>query len=195
MLTTMAAWARTGAAIALLAGAAGCGAGGATGALGGGPGAACPHAQLDDIWLDKRLACLSVGENASPTVAKAPGDRVDRAFIIAQQTLANGFNNVLGSNNSRYFKYIVCVHDAPVDLTGPSSSVSFATDLVVAFGVMSVQPPEVDSSTLRVGGGGENAVVDAPCDPAVHPVILDSEGKIESLNPGALATLTISNGP
>jgi hypothetical protein len=187
-----AACARTVMAVALMAGAAGCGGSAATGALGGGADA-CPHAQLDDIWLDKRLGCLAVGQDASPTVATAPGDRVDRAFIVAQQTLADGFNNALGSGNSRYFKYVVCVHDAGADLTGPSSSVPFAGDLVGAFRVMTLQPPEVDSSTLRVGGGGEDAVVATPCDPAVHPVILDRDGKIESINPGALAALTISD--
>jgi hypothetical protein len=110
--------------------------------LGGG---ACPNAQLDDIWLNKRLGCLTVGQDVSATVRTAPGARADRAFVVSQQTLANGFTNVLGSSNKRYFSHLVCVHDAPSDFTSPSSSVPFATDLVVAFRVMSLQPAEVDS--------------------------------------------------
>jgi hypothetical protein len=95
---------------------------------------------------------------------------------------------VLGSNAHRYFTYLVCVHDAPVDLTSASSGVSFATDLVVAFRVMSLQPAEVDSSTLSTG-----SAIDTACDPAAHPLILDGDGKVESLNADALGALMISD--
>src|SRR5687768_15195280 len=49
-------------------------------------GSGCPGAQSDDIWLDKRLGCLNVGQEVSTSVGTAPGDRADRAFEVRQQT-------------------------------------------------------------------------------------------------------------
>ena len=161
----------------------------------GGPsGASCPHATPDDIWIDKRIGCLAPADVGSPSIAKATGPRADRAFILAQQTLDSGFNNVLGSGNSRYFKYAVCVRDVGEDAATPSFAVPFAGDLVVAFRVMSAHSPEIGSSTLRVASQGEPAVAAQPCDPTSHPIILAADGTVESANPAAVPALTIVDG-
>ena len=57
-------------------------------------------------------------------------------------------------------------------------------------------PKEITIVTTSIGSplSSGPAQLVTPCDPAIHPVIVDFEtGKIESLNPGALAQLKITD--
>ena len=179
---------------------AGCGGGGSenTGtsiADGFGPGnpSSCPHAQLDDVWLNRRLGCLAVGQRFVQN-GGATGEAADRAYIVGQQVLDGKLVNVLGGTKLRYFKYAVCLQGAPANL-GPTLVM---TDLGVAVGLNSLAtgsaflPPSVSGSVFNYGGIVDVNTLTAPCDPAKHPVIVSyATGRITSVNTAALANLQV----
>ena len=151
--------------------------------------------QLADVWINNRLGCLVVGQRFIDIASSATGTRSDQAFVIRQLTLDASFNNVLGGNASRYFRYFLCVKNAPAGLTDGLNRLSLATDLSVAIGTSNSsqrKPPQASAVTLEVAGGSGPGWVATSCDPAVHPVIVDfNTGLIQSVNPTALASLQV----
>lgn len=153
----------------------------------------CPRAQLADAWINNRLGCATVGQRLIDLSGSAAGLRSDTAFVIRQQTLDAGFNNVLGGNVARHFRHFLCVRNAPAGLTEGLNRLSLATDLSVAIGTSNSstrKPPQVSAVTLEVAGGNGPGWVNTICDPAVHPLIVDfTTGLVQSVNPAALAAL------
>lgn len=162
-----------------------------------GPGnpSSCPHSTADDIWFHKRLSCLAAGQKFIKSAAVS-GDKADRAYVFGQQALNSQLNNVLGANKLRYFQHALCVRNAPANV----AATSLADDLTVAMGLNTLAsgsafyPPGVAGSTFSYGGvAGPNTVI-TPCDPAVHPVIVDyATGRIESVNTSALSRLVVTD--
>jgi hypothetical protein len=167
-----------------------CGGGGDE-ASGTAAAAGCPRAQQSDIWINNRLDCLAVGQRLIDLAASATGTRSDRPFVIRQLTLDAGFNNVLPGGRARYFRHFICVRNVPANL----APMNLATDLAVAIGTSNfstTKPPQVSAVSLTVEGGNQAGSVSMPCDPAVHPVIVDFDTRlIQSLNPRALTALQI----
>ena len=165
--------------------------GGVDDASGTAAAAGCPRVQQSDIWINNRLGCMAVGQRLIDLASNAAGTRGDRAFVIRQLTLDAGFNNVLPGGRARYFRHFICVRSAPADL----APMSLASDLAVAIGTSNfstTKPPQVSAVTLTVEGGNQAGSVSMPCDPAVHPVIVDFDTRlIQSINPRALAALQI----
>lgn len=153
----------------------------------------CPRARLDDVWLSARLSCLAPGQKFL-TAAQAAGARADRAYIFGQQVYNLQFNNVLGPDVSRYVRHAVCVRNAPENL----SPVPLAADLGTALGLnvlatgATFVPPGVSGSSFGYGGINDTNTLQVACDPARHPIIVDYDtGRIASVNPGALAAVTV----
>lgn len=160
-----------------------------------GPGSpsACPRARQADAWFNNRIACLAGGQRFI-SGAPASGDRADRAYILGQEVLDQNFNNVLGANIKRYFKFAVCVRGAPANLP----PLSLAGDLATALGLnvlatgTTFYPQGVSGSTFWYGGINDTSTVQVACDAAVHPVIVGYDsGRVESVNAGALSALVI----
>jgi hypothetical protein len=168
-----------------------CGGGGDKADSGAAAASSCPRTQLSEIWINNRLGCLTVGQRLIDIASSAPGVRADRAFVIRQLTLDSGFNNVLPGGKARYFRHFICVRNAPADL----APLNLATDLAVAIGTSNfstTKPPQVSAVSLTVAGGNQPGWQSMPCDPAVHPVIVDYDTRlVQSLNPIALVTLQI----
>jgi hypothetical protein len=166
-----------------------------------GPGATvpdpnnCPRSRLSDAWINNRLGCLVVGQRLIDIASSAAGARADLAFVVAQQTLDAGFNNALPNGATRHFRHFICVRQAPAGLTDGGSRQSLATDLSVAIGTSNsslLKPPQVSAITLTIAGGDGPGWVQMPCNPALHPVIVDFDTRlVHSLNPGALASLQV----
>lgn len=159
-----------------------------------GPGSpsTCPKSVVDDIWINNRLGCLTAGQPFFNAVADATGTRKDRAYQIGQQATDQNFRNLLAGDASRYFKYYLCVRNAPPNLTGLEAASSLSDALGIGSVMLTLYfPPGVTGSSLRVGGVLDSAV-DTPCDPKKHPVIVDfNTGKVESVNASALDSLQI----
>lgn len=160
-----------------------------------GPGnpSGCPSAKLSDVWLTNRLDCLRAGQKFIGTTG-ASGERADRAYIFGQQVLDPAFNNVLGANVSRYYKHVLCVRNAPLNL----APVTLAGDLGTALGLTVLVtgnrylPSGVSGSTFQWGGIADTNTLQVPCDPTRHPVIVDYDtGRIQSVNPAAVVQLQI----
>lgn len=155
----------------------------------------CPKQQLSDAWVNNRLSCLRVGQRLIQGATTATGAIADRAFIVQQLTLDASFNNVLPGGASRHFQHFLCVRNAPTGLTDGGNRLTLATDLAVAIGTSnfsSTKPPQVSAISLGLAGGNRPGWVDMPCDPRVHPVIVDFNSRlVESLNPGALTALQV----
>jgi hypothetical protein len=176
-----------------------CGGGGGGGGTsasndGFGPGSpsTCPKAAVADIWINNRLGCLTVGQPFINAGAGATGIKKDRAYQVGQQASDQNFKNLLGGNVSRYFKYYVCIRNAPENLKGQEVASSLADALGIGSALRTLYfPPGVTSSSLSVGGVLDS-VVEARCDQAKHPVIVDfNTGKVESVNASALASLQV----
>jgi hypothetical protein len=159
-----------------------------------GPTGTCPSASTDDVWIDRRLSCLTVGQKfvdaaaGYVTTGLATGDR---AFVVNQGAYDPAFNNILGtaSDYRRYWAYFLCVRNAPIIPGGGGFNLGLATDMQIAMGLSygSRLPSGVGASTVGQYGGDRTGFVDEPCDPAKHPVIVDyTTGKIVSVNPAAL---------
>jgi hypothetical protein len=160
-----------------------------------GPGSpsSCPNGQRSDVWFNNRLACLAAGQRFI-NAASGSGDKADRAYIFGQQALDGSLNNVLGPNVLRYFKYAVCVRNAPATI----APLSLAGDLATALGLNVLAtgsrfyPPALSGSTFFYGGISDTNTLQTPCDPAKHPVIVNYDsGRIESVNSGALSALVV----
>jgi hypothetical protein len=153
--------------------------------------ASCPRSQQSDIWINNRLGCLTVGQRLIDIAAGATGTKGDRAFVIQQLTMDSAFNNVLPGGRARHFRHFICVRNVPANLT----PLSLATDLAVAIGTSNsstTKPPQVSAVSLTVAGGNQAGWQSMPCDPALHPVIVDYDTRlIQSLNPGALGAIQI----
>jgi hypothetical protein len=155
----------------------------------------CPRGTLSDAWINNRLGCLVVGQRLIDIASSASGARADLAFVVAQQTLDARFANVLPNGASRYFRHFICVRQAPVGLSDAGNRLSLATDLSVAIGTSNsslLKPPQVSAIALTIAGGNGPGWVQMPCNPALHPVIVDFDSRlVHSLNPGALASLQV----
>lgn len=189
------------AAAALLA-LAGCGGGGGGGGDlntpindGFGPGnpSACPRAQRSDVWFNNRLWCLAAGQKFINS-ATGSGERADRAYMFGQQALDGSLNNILGPNVLRYFKYALCVRNAPATV----APLSLAGDLATAVGLSVLStgstyyPPGLAGSTFFYGGVADANTLQVTCDPAKHPVIVNYDtGRIESVSAAALTALVV----
>lgn len=159
-----------------------------------GPGSpsTCPKSVVADIWINNRLGCLTAGQPFINAGAGATGTRKDRAYLVGQQATDQNFQNLLAGNASRYFKYFLCIRNAPQNLTGLEAASSLSDALGIGSTLRTLYlPPGVTSNALRVGGVSDS-VVEIPCDPTKHPVIVDfSTGKLESVNASSLANLQI----
>jgi len=153
----------------------------------------CPNQSPDDVWLNVRLSCFYVGQPFIDISKSATGSPADRAYIVSEQVLDSNFTNVLGSGKQRYFEYILCVKQAPANI----ASISLASDYVVATWLGSLGSIKgIGAATTSIGQGKDTGPtqVETACDPAIHPVIVDfPSGKIESVNPAALANLKITD--
>jgi len=113
---------------------AGCGGGGSGPGSslndGFGPGnpSSCPKAQLSDAWFNNRLGCLA-NDQRFISGAAADGAPADRAYIFGQQVLDGRLNDVLGANVLRYFKFALCVRNAPANVAPSALAGALATAL------------------------------------------------------------------
>lgn len=162
-----------------------------------GPGrpSTCPTAAVAEVWLNNRLGCLVAGQ---PFVnygkQSTTGTKADRAYLLNQTAYdsSRSASNLLAGNAARHYKYFLCIRNAPESL----ASVYVASDLDVAIGFGGVLrrqylPPGVGGSTTTIGGVTDS-IVQASCNPALHPVIVDFDtGKIESVNSAALTNLQV----
>ncbi|MFT3819871.1 MAG: hypothetical protein QM750_20035 [Rubrivivax sp.] len=160
-----------------------------------GPGnpSSCPRAQTDDIWFNRRLGCLAVGQRFVQGSA-ASGELADRAYIFGQEVLDGALANVIGANKKRYFKYTLCVRGAPANLS-PSS---LANDLGVAMGLNTLAtgrtfyPSGVSGSTFAYGGLVAQNTLAITCSTSLHPVIVNyGTGRIEAVTPAALSAVEV----
>lgn len=154
-----------------------------------GSGATCPHAQPADVWLNNRLSCLAVGQRVIDTASGAAGAKADTAFVIRQRAYDASGADLLPGNKARHFKNFVCVRNAPANLNRQS----LAADLEVVMGMFNAGLPSgVRASTLANAGTTQVGFTAMPCDPALHPVIVNYDtGLVESANPPALANLEV----
>lgn len=171
--------------------------GGPTGiAQGYGPGnpAGCPHATQDDTWFNKRLGCLAAGQKFVLVSGGATGDAADRAYLVNQKVLDLSLVDVLGTDVARYFKYGICVRNAPANLSGTALANDLATAIGLNAGVSAraFYPPSVSGSTMSLGGSADTPVIQTTCSVSLHPVIVNYQtGLVETVNPAALAALTV----
>jgi hypothetical protein len=189
-------------AAAALVALAGCGGGGGGGGDlntpindGFGPGnpSSCPRAQRSDVWFNNRLSCLAAGQKFINS-ATGSGERADRAYMFGQQALDGSLNNILGPNVLRYFKYALCVRNAPATV----APLSLAGDLAAAVGLSVLStgstyyPPSIAGSTFFYGGVADANTLQVTCDPTKHPVIVNYDtGRIESVSAAALTALVV----
>jgi hypothetical protein len=161
-----------------------------------GPGnpTGCPRAAVADIWFNNRVNCLVAGQKfLSSTTQAATGAKADVAYIFNQQVTDSQLNNVLPAAKRRYFKYALCLKNAPASIL----SVAVAGDLGTAIGLTvlatgsTYYPSGVAGSIMDVGGTADSKL-QTPCDPAKHPVIVNFDsGLVESVNLGAVSGLTV----
>jgi hypothetical protein len=155
----------------------------------------CPKAVTADIWLDRRLECLTAGDVFIDISSFAStGAITDRAFVISEQVLDSSYSNLIAPGKSRYFKHFVCVKNAPLELTGTSGRLSLASDLNLQMGLgsPSQRPAGIGAASLGSSGGNQAGFVEMACDPARHPLIVDfATKKIVSVNQPAVAFLEI----
>ncbi|MBK7614635.1 MAG: hypothetical protein IPJ08_09220 [Burkholderiales bacterium] len=167
------------------------GSGGTSGSGQAAQPAACTSTALADVWLDKRVGCLSEGAVMIDISSSATGTTLSQySFVINQMVYDNAFNNVLGSSKGRHYARILCVKNAPNGLTDSFNRLSLATDLLIAF--RKAAPTAAGSSTMRVEGGNQAGWVEEACDVAKHPIIVDfATRKIVAVTPAAIAAVSI----
>ena len=178
----------------VLLGLAGCGGGGDDGpspnvGIPAGSGSTCPRAHVSDVWLNNRLACLTAGQRVIDMAGGGSGEKVDMAFVIRQVAYNSSVTNLLPGNEARHFKHFLCVRSAPANLNRQL----LAADLEVVMGIFSGGLPSgVGASALSNAGTTQSGYAAMPCDPAVHPVIVNYDsGIVESINPAAMASLEV----
>lgn len=160
-----------------------------------GPGnpSGCPSSQTADVWLSNRLSCLSPGQLFISQQATS-GTRADRAFMFGQETLDGNQANVLGAGVRRYFKYAVCVRNAPADMAPLvlAGDLSNALGLTLLLSGRRFYPSGVSASSFNYGGIIDTHTVQVTCDPTRHPVIADfATLRVESVNAGALSQVQV----
>lgn len=153
---------------------------------------ACAQATVNDAWINNRLGCLRVGQQLIDTASGATGIKADVAFIINEQVLDLAFSSVT-PGKTRYFKYFLCVRNAPASLDTSGKRLNLASDLAVAIGTANgstTKPPGVSAISLTIAGGNQSGSAQMACNPSTHPVIVNYDtGKIESINVNALDVL------
>ena len=152
----------------------------------------CPSSQQSDAWINNRLGCAAAGQQFVSESKNATGTRVDRAFGVAQISYDDE-GGPLNNGKTRYFNYFLCVIGVP-DQVVPSDIAGDLQFLLELAYTSHYLPPGISLTALAVGGSGTTGVpyVDQPCDPAKNPVIVDyASGLVQSINPGALAALSI----
>ena len=155
----------------------------------------CPTAGPADVWANVRLDCFTEGQTFIDISSSASGEPADTAYIIAEQALDDSFNPINGGKE-RYFQYILCVKGAPSGI----QTLSLASDFAVANGLGNfgwALPDGIATATTSIHGGTGTGpyTVKTPCDPSMHPVIVDfASRKIESINKGALGGLIVIDG-
>jgi hypothetical protein len=185
---------------ALVGAIAGCGGGGSDSTPstiydGFGPGSpsTCSKSTAADVWLNNRLGCLAAGQKFS-RASGASGALADRAYIVGQQAHDTALANILGANRLRYFKYAICVKNAPENLAPNTLTV----DLEIALGLnllangSGFYPPGISGSAILYGGIADANVLQVPCSAATHPIIVNyTSGKLESVNPSAMSAVQV----
>jgi len=151
----------------------------------------CPVAAQSDVWANVRMGCLQVGQQVISISANATGVSADTAFTIAEAAYDPSWTSINGGKE-RYFRHFLCVKNAPLNI----NHLSLSTDLTIAMGLgtngRALPNGIVFASFPGIVDILGNAVVMTTCDAAIHPVIVNYlTGKIESVNPAALASLTI----
>ncbi len=84
-----------------------------------GPTGTCPNGSADDVWINRRLACLTVGQ---PFILAAGGHvsagtaTGDRAYVINQTASDTGLNNILGTppGHRKYCIQDLCPRHPPL---------------------------------------------------------------------------------
>jgi hypothetical protein len=158
------------------------------------PTKACPTANIDDVWIDKRLSCMKVGDTFSDIIAGKPKVSVaDRAYIVSESPSGEGWKSINGGK-TRYFSRYLCIKNAPAALDNRY----IASDLNQQIGLNNFNPylpkgiVHVSIDIFSGLGSPYPTSIETPCDPAKHPVIVDYDtGKIVSINPQALSALEI----
>lgn len=162
----------------------------------------CPNNTLDDVWLNNRLSCLSVGQllfkdGYYATYPIQTDTTSDLAITINEQAYGSGFTNILGSNVSRYFKYFLCIKNAPeISSNGGnwfrSGVPSDLSDAVGGGNFSTSRPPGIAAMYFGSTGGKELSSLRTTCDSSKHPLIVDYlTKKIVSINPVALQSMEI----
>jgi hypothetical protein len=159
---------------------------------------ACPTSTQSDVWLDKRLGCLSAGAQFTDLSAGyGGGDTQDTSYTVNELAQDTAFNDILDDGKTRYWANFLCVRHAPVQADS-GFGLGLAGDLQIAMGISNFgkfKPQGIGAVSIGLSSGGEAGVTGRkaePCDPARHPVIVDyATGRIESVNPGALAAMTV----
>lgn len=159
----------------------------------------CPTAKPEDVWMDKRLGCLTVGSKFIDLSAGFTESVYrDTSYTLNERAYDTSFNNILGSigDPTRYWANFLCVRNAPVTPNGNGYTLGLATDMSIAMGINnfgSKKPQGISAVTMGLYSGAQSGVTPVKpetCSPLIHPVIVNyTTGKIESVNPGALGAM------
>jgi hypothetical protein len=161
------------------------------------PTKACPTANIDDIWIDKRLSCLKVGDQfMSFGYIQSNEKATDRVFIISERAY-NGDWISINNGKARRFKHFICLRNAPLAITESGTMLTVSSEMAENLGTANGSPylPNgIRAATLAVLGGTPSNGMEIPCDPNLHPIIVDyQKNRIESINPNAISSLEITN--
>lgn len=151
----------------------------------------CAAKTVDDMWLDKRLDCFSAGQIILNTSTGAQdGTSADYSFTLNQTISDELIRDTSLINKRRYFARILCVKNAPKNLTTSSLyRVGLATDILVAMRELGATP---DGYRSYMGAYGEDSLVQEPCDIEKHPLIVDfSTRKIVSVSMSAMSKVKV----
>lgn len=152
----------------------------------------CPNAVQSDVWLDKRLGCLSVGQQLFLTVQAVTGAPDDVAFVARERATGENWTSILGMDVWRHYRHFLCLKNTPADFAiGSAFYPALQNDLGTVFGLGFATPglpPGIILAQIQFRGGKYPSYTKMTCDPALHPVIADyNTGKIVSINPAALS--------
>ncbi len=153
----------------------------------------CQAREMDDIWLDQRLACVSPGQKFIVNAAGASGAARDVAFVVNEAIYDKNFYPIQ-DRKVRYYQSFLCVRNAPADIRPLFLSGDLANALKLSN--LDQKPEGVGPTSVNIAGGDRDGWEATPCDPARHPLIVDYRtGAVVSVNPAALAGLRIYQLP
>jgi hypothetical protein len=150
----------------------------------------CPTSSQSDVWLERRLGCISVGQvildlSVSPP---ATGPASDTAFVVALSPFDLSFNSLLGLKSRRY-AYFICIKGAPSNLNAAFLAADIQRALKLSGGPL---PAGISSVALSIAGGDRPGRISTTCQPTSHPLIVDYATKtITSITDVALTTMEV----